>query len=193
VKFDNWTWRPRYHRKWVWKREPWKLEPTHSVPLKTSLGAQNLKIGPDAHVTAKMSPGARNLKTRSAPSIPSKISSKLRNLKTWRDAPSIVEKDSISAKDLDFVEKESGAQNVKNRMQHPLYRKKWVRGHVTQKHDSAPSVLLKMILGVKILKPDPTPTVTPKTSSIGWNLKTGLYALGISKNESRGAKLENWT
>jgi hypothetical protein len=45
--------RPRYRRKWVWKRKTRIREPTLSVPSKTSPEAQNKKTEPDAPGTAQ--------------------------------------------------------------------------------------------------------------------------------------------
>jgi hypothetical protein len=53
AKNENRTRRPRYHRKRVRERKTRKRNSTPSVPRKTSLGAHNMKMGPDALSTAE--------------------------------------------------------------------------------------------------------------------------------------------
>jgi hypothetical protein len=59
TKHENGTRRPRYRRKRVRARKIRKRDPTHSVPPKTSPGAQNMKTGLDAHGSAKHKIGTR--------------------------------------------------------------------------------------------------------------------------------------
>jgi hypothetical protein len=58
AKHVNETRRTRYLRKRVRARKTCKRDPTHSVPPKTSAGAQNMKMGPDAIGTAEMDSGS---------------------------------------------------------------------------------------------------------------------------------------
>jgi hypothetical protein len=53
AKREKGTGRPRYRRKLVRERKTEKKDPTPSVPLKTSSGAQNMKMGPDYLGTAE--------------------------------------------------------------------------------------------------------------------------------------------
>jgi hypothetical protein len=53
AKYENETWHPRYRRKYVYERKTWKQDGTPSVSQKMSLGAQNMKTGPDAIGTAE--------------------------------------------------------------------------------------------------------------------------------------------
>jgi hypothetical protein len=57
AKHENGTRRPRYGRKRVRACKTRKQDPSPSVPTKTSLGAQNIKKGPDALATAKNESG----------------------------------------------------------------------------------------------------------------------------------------
>jgi hypothetical protein len=53
AKHENGTQRPRYRRKCARERKTRKRDSTHTVPLKTNSGAQNLKIRLDALGTAE--------------------------------------------------------------------------------------------------------------------------------------------
>jgi hypothetical protein len=57
TKHENGTRRPRYLPKRVQERKTCKQDPTPSVPSKMSLGAQNIKTGPDALGTDKNESG----------------------------------------------------------------------------------------------------------------------------------------
>jgi hypothetical protein len=47
AKHENETRRPLYRRKWVREHKTYRLDPTPSALLKTSMGVQNMKTGPD--------------------------------------------------------------------------------------------------------------------------------------------------
>jgi hypothetical protein len=47
AKHENGTWRPRYRGKLLWEHKTRKRDTSHLLPSKTSLGAQNMKTGPD--------------------------------------------------------------------------------------------------------------------------------------------------
>jgi hypothetical protein len=62
AKHENGTRRPRYRRKRFLARKIGKWNQTPSVPPKTSLVSQNMKMGPDAHGTAGTRPIVQNMK-----------------------------------------------------------------------------------------------------------------------------------
>jgi hypothetical protein len=53
AKHEKGTTRPRYRRKRVRTRNTLKRDPTPSEPPKTSIGAQNMNLGPEALGTAE--------------------------------------------------------------------------------------------------------------------------------------------
>jgi hypothetical protein len=58
ANYKNWTRRPRYRRIRVRGRKTLKRDTTPSIPTKISLGAQNMKTGPDAVGTAENGSGS---------------------------------------------------------------------------------------------------------------------------------------
>jgi hypothetical protein len=63
AKHENVTYRPRYCQKLVPERNIRNLDPTPSVPQKTSPGEQNMKKGTDALGTSGTISGGQNMKT----------------------------------------------------------------------------------------------------------------------------------
>jgi hypothetical protein len=55
--YENWIWRHLYRRKRVKKRKTWNLDPTAFLPTKTSLGAQDMKMGSNAFGIVKNESG----------------------------------------------------------------------------------------------------------------------------------------
>jgi hypothetical protein len=63
AKHENGTRRASNRRKRVRESKTWKRDLTPSLSPNTSLGAQNMKTGPDALRTVETCPGAKNMKT----------------------------------------------------------------------------------------------------------------------------------
>jgi hypothetical protein len=144
-------------------------------------GAQNKKTGPDDPGTAakesgraKHENGIRRLRYRRK---------QVRVCKACKRDPTPIVSLKMSAgaqnmktkpNALGTSEDKSGSVKHENGTQRPRYRQKRVRERIT-------------------LKRDPTPSVPPKMSPGGQNMKTGPDALGTVENESRRAKQENGT
>jgi hypothetical protein len=128
-----------------------------------------------------MSQGAQNTKMGLTPSVPPKKSTRAQNMKTGPNALRTAENVSGSAKHengtkdaVGTAENEFGGRKHENETRRPRYRWKWVPERKTWKLEL-------------------TPTVPPKTSPGAQNLKTRTNALGIAKNVSGSAELENET
>jgi hypothetical protein len=96
------------------------------------------------------------------------------NMKTGLDALGIAKNMKTGPDTLSTAVYESGRVKLENGTRRPQKRRKQVRER-------------------KIRKRDPTPSVSPKTSSGVQNMKTGPETLGICENESTRAKYENGT
>jgi hypothetical protein len=99
AKHENGIGHPRYSLKRVQAHKTRKRDPTASVSPKTSMGEQDMKMGPDALGTAKNESGSAKLENGTpTPSLAPKMSPGAQNLKTGPDAFGTAENDFGSTK-----------------------------------------------------------------------------------------------
>jgi hypothetical protein len=133
AKYENGTRRPRYRWKIVPARKTWKRDMSPSGPSKMSLGAQNMKTGPDALGNAKNMSGSAKYENGSR--RPRYRRKRVRARETWKrdPMPAILPKTSLGAKNLKTGPDALGnagnnfwSAKHENGTQHPHFRRKWV-------------------------------------------------------------------
>jgi hypothetical protein len=194
-----------------------KLYLTPSVPPRTGMWAQNMKMGPDTLGIAQNKFGST--KHENGTQRPRYSPKRGWKRETGLDA-------------LGTIKNEFGSAKYENGIRRPRYRRKWVRERKTWKLGPTPSVPPKMDPGAQNMKTTPdalgttqdeygsakhenwtwrprysskrvwerktwkrdsAPLVLPKTNPEAQNLKTGPNTLFTVKNESRCVKHKNWT
>jgi hypothetical protein len=199
AKHENWTWRPKYRRKWVRECKTWKLDSAQTL-LKMSLAAQNKKTGHDAlSTTENESATAKHENLTQSPRYRRKW---LRERKTWKmDMElSVPPKTNLEAQNmktrpetLGAIENDSGTSKHEKLTWRPRYSPKRIWKWKIIKN--WPNVLgpTEKESRSKIWKLDPMHSVPPETCLEVQNMTTRLGALDTAENEFESSKHKKWT